>query len=330
MSVKAVVIGCGGVANYAHLPNLRKLGVDVVGVCDIIEERAIEASKKYGGKALTDYREAVELDADFAVVATPPDTHYEITVAALEAGKDVFLEKPLAADLATAKRLQAAVDSSGRKVVPGLCLRFNPMFQYAASRLRDLGRVQYAYSLALGNAAGLLGPAGWVSKRERSGGMMTENVIHMIDALRWFAGDFSSVSAVYRTFTEGSTIEDNVSASIRFSSGAVGMITKSWTSARSFETWGVVAERGSIVVEGYVDGTLHVNVKGSGVTEDHVFKGGGEEMYLDEMREFVRYVKAGGGYPVSTLDALRAQELSEAARLSSEEKREVSVDEVRG
>jgi len=326
--MKAIVIGCGGIANWAHLPNLKKLGIDITATCDIIGERAEAAAKKYGGKPYIDYREALKEEADFVVIATPPDTHYEIAKAALEAGKHVFLEKPLAADLSVAKKLYETAQKSDKKLVPGLCLRFNPLFTFAASHVKDLGKIHYVYSMALGNAAGLLGPQGWVSTRTRSGGMMTENVIHMIDALRWFAGEFSSVSAVYGTFTPNSDIEDNVSVSIRFKSGAVGNLTKSWTSARSMESWGIVGERGSIVVEGYVDGTLHFDIKGYGVTESHTFQGGGEQMYFDELEAFTRYVSGNASYPVSALDALRAQELSEAARLSSEGGREVKIDEV--
>ncbi len=327
--MKAVVIGCGGVANWAHLPNLKKLGVDVVGLCDIVEQRAEDAAKKYGGSPFQDYRDALKLEADFVVIATPPDTHYEIARYALEQGKDVFLEKPLAADLKSAQNLYRAATESGRKLVPGLCLRFNPMFTYAASRVKELGRLHYAYSFALGNAAGLLGPSGWVREKRRSGGMMTENVIHMIDALRWFAGEYLSVSAAYSTFTPGSDIEDNVSASVRFESGAIGNISKSWTSARSLEGWGIVGENGSITVEGYVDGSLRVDIKGYGVTETHSYQGGGQQMYLDEMLAFTRFLKGEIKYPVTALDALRAQELSEAARLSSELRREVRIDEVR-
>ncbi len=327
--MKAVVIGCGGIANWAHLPNLKKLGIEVVGVCDIVAQKAEDAAKKYGSSPYTDYRDALRVDADFAVIATPPDTHYEIAEYALEQGKHVFLEKPLAAELKSAQKLYQVTLESGRKLVPGLCLRFNPMFSYAASRAKELGKLHYVYSLALGNAAGLLGPSGWVRERKRSGGMMTENVIHMIDALRWFAGEYYSVSAVYSTFTPGSDIEDNVSASLRFESGTVGNITKSWTSTRSLEGWGIVGERGSIVVEGYVDGNLRVDIKGYGVTETHSYQGGGQQMYYDEMLAFARYLRGEIEYPVTALDALRAQELSEAARLSSELRREVKVSEVR-
>ncbi|WP_449462267.1 Gfo/Idh/MocA family oxidoreductase [Tardisphaera miroshnichenkoae] len=328
--MKAIIIGCGGIANWAHLPNLKRLGVEIVATCDVIPERAEEAAKKFGGRALTDYEKALSLEADFALIATPPDTHREIAEAALASGKHVFLEKPLAADLSDARKLYEDTTRERNKLVPGLCLRFNPLFQYVESRLKQLGRLHYLYTFALGNASGLLGPSGWVREKKRSGGMMTENIIHMIDAFRWFAGEFDSVSAIYATFTPGSDIEDNVSASMRFESGAIGNITKSWTSTKSVESWGVVGEKGSIVVNGYVDGTANVDLRDRGISEAHSYQGGGESMYLDELKEFISYVKGEAGYPVSALDALRAQELSEAARLSSVQRREVSIDEVRG
>ncbi|MGC8631817.1 MAG: Gfo/Idh/MocA family protein [Thermoprotei archaeon] len=325
--MKAVVIGCGGIANYAHLPNLKALGVEIVAVCDLVEEKALAASQKFGGRPFTDFNKALEEEADFAVIATPPNTHYEIAKTALESGKHVFLEKPLAANLVEARKLHQLTLSYNEKVVPGLCLRFNPMFIYVASRIGALGKLHYVYRLAMGNASGVLSPSGWVRFREKSGGMMVENMIHMIDTFRWYAGDFASVSSVFSTFTSGSDIEDNVSVSVRFASGAVGSMAQSWTSSRSLDAWGIVGEKGSLLIDGYVDGTVYENMRDIRVTEAHKFDGGGSYMYLNEMRGFIEYLQ-GGNYPVSTLDALRAQELAEAARLSSEEKREVSLNEL--
>lgn len=81
-----------------------------------------------------------------------------------------MLEKPLAADLSTAVKLYDAVQKSDKKLVPGLCLRLNPLFMLATPRVKGLGKTNYAYSMALGNAAGPLGPQEGVSTRSSSGG----------------------------------------------------------------------------------------------------------------------------------------------------------------
>ena len=99
MSRTVAVIGCGRIANNAHLPAFEKMGnVRVKYACDTIEEKAIAVKEKYDfvENAITDYRVALddnEVEAVF--VLTPNFMHYEITMAALKAGKHVMCEKPI-------------------------------------------------------------------------------------------------------------------------------------------------------------------------------------------------------------------------------------------
>lgn len=91
-TVKAGIIGCGGIANGKHLPALKNLpDVSVVAFCDIIKERAEEAAKKFGAegaRVYTDYRELLaDPEVETVHVCTPNRSHSFITVDALDAGK---------------------------------------------------------------------------------------------------------------------------------------------------------------------------------------------------------------------------------------------------
>jgi len=104
------IVGCGGIANGKHMPALAKLPkVEMVGFADIIEERAQKAAKEYGqpkSTVTTDYRKLLsDKTIDIIHVCTPNDTHAEITIAALEAGKHVMCEKPMAKKAEDARRM---------------------------------------------------------------------------------------------------------------------------------------------------------------------------------------------------------------------------------
>jgi predicted dehydrogenase len=108
--IKVGIIGCGGIAMGKHLPSLSKLHqVELAAFCDIDENKAQIANKKYGSadSVITlDYRNLLE-DASIDVVhiLTPNSSHAEITIAALEAGKHVMCENPMAITSADAKAM---------------------------------------------------------------------------------------------------------------------------------------------------------------------------------------------------------------------------------
>jgi len=108
--IRVGIIGCGGIANGKHMPSLSKLdNVEMVAFCDIKEERASKAAKDYGvdgAKTYNDYRKLLEdKNIDVVHVCTPNKSHANITVDALEAGKHVMCEKPMAKTAIDAKRM---------------------------------------------------------------------------------------------------------------------------------------------------------------------------------------------------------------------------------
>ena len=106
--VRIGIIGCGGIANGKHMPALKAVdGCEMVAFCDIIIERAQAAAEKFGvegAKAYADYKELLKDESiDVIHVCTPNRSHSFITVDALEAGKHVMCEKPMAINSAEAK-----------------------------------------------------------------------------------------------------------------------------------------------------------------------------------------------------------------------------------
>ncbi len=123
-------------ANWAHLPGwARDERCQIVGVCDVDPQRAAEAAQKYGAVATQDYRELLQRDdIDVIDVVTRDSEHFEINVAAIEAGKHVLSEKPVAHDYRDVRRAADLARSRGLKTKVGLTFRYSPAVRY----LKDL------------------------------------------------------------------------------------------------------------------------------------------------------------------------------------------------
>ena len=127
--VRIGIIGCGGIANGKHMPSLKKLpDVEMVAFCDIIRERAEKAAHEYGingADVYEDYHELLDRkDIDVVHVLTPNREHSQITVDALNAGKHVMCEKPMAINTAEAQRMLDAARKTGKKLTIGYQSRF--------------------------------------------------------------------------------------------------------------------------------------------------------------------------------------------------------------
>ena len=127
--LKIGIIGCGGIANGKHMPALKRIKeVEMVAFCDIIPERAEKAANKFGtpdAKVYTDYKELLkDKSIDVVHVLTPNREHSFITVDALESGKHVMCEKPMAINSAEAQKMLDAARRTGKKLTIGYQNRF--------------------------------------------------------------------------------------------------------------------------------------------------------------------------------------------------------------
>ncbi|OQA43631.1 MAG: Glucose--fructose oxidoreductase precursor [Chloroflexi bacterium ADurb.Bin325] len=221
------LIGCGRVAprhaeSFAALPDAR-----LVAVADVRESRAAYFAQQYGVDLYTDYHALLARpDVDVVSICTPSGLHAQMTVDALQAGKHVVVEKPIALSLADADRMIAAAAAARRKLCVVLQNRYNPPMQ-DLRRIVDEGRLG---RLLLGNAT-----VRWYRPQEyyedewhgtwaMDGGALMNQSIHHIDALQWFMGRPESVFAFTGTLAHRMEAEDTGVAVIRFAGGTLGSV----------------------------------------------------------------------------------------------------------
>lgn len=129
--VNLALVGCGDVAFHRHLPAIaRHHSVNLVEVCDLDQSRIDEAVKAFGPvRGTTDYQQILDdSDVDGVIIATPPWVSPQLTIAALDAGKDVLCEKPMALTIEEARAVEATENRSDRFVQVGFVLRHGPLF----------------------------------------------------------------------------------------------------------------------------------------------------------------------------------------------------------
>ncbi len=190
-TVKIGIIGCGGIANGKHLPSLKKLpNVEIVATCDLIEEKAINAAKKFGTpdcKVFTDYKELLKLeDIEVVHVCTPNRSHSFISVDALEAGKHVMCEKPMAINASEAKKMLDAAKRTGKKLSIGYQCRQRADMRFIKSECEagSLGEIYFAKAIALRRRAVPIWGV-FCNKEEQGGGPLIDIGTHALDLTLW-------------------------------------------------------------------------------------------------------------------------------------------------
>jgi predicted dehydrogenase len=199
--MKIALIGCGKIANNAHLPVLSPMpDLEIAYAVDLVEERARAAQTQYGCRqALTDYRAALEDgDVKAAFILTPNYSHYTITMDVLRAGKHVFCEKPITTTYALSKEMAEEADRRNLVLNIGVCNRYHRSVELIKNFVEQgrLGELYHIYcSFRSFRSIPGLGGA-FTSKEKSGGGVLIDWGIHFLDLILYVTGlKIRSVSA---------------------------------------------------------------------------------------------------------------------------------------
>ena len=246
------VIGAGSISDLHFASYTKSEDAVIVAVCDLNRERAAAQAEKYDiADIYTDYTELLaNREIDAVSICTWNNTHAEISIAALHAGKHVLVEKPLCKSVEEAVRMQDAVRETGKILQVGFVRRYDTNAQLVKHFIDNgqLGEIYYAKASCLRR---LGNPGGWFSDVERSGGGPLIDIgVHVIDVCWYLMGKPKPVAVSGHTYNklgnrknvknlsfykaadydaERNTVEDLANVLIRFENGASLMVDVSFT-----------------------------------------------------------------------------------------------------
>lgn len=255
MPVKYGVIGCGAIAQRRHLPEcVNNPESKLVALADPVKERVEFLATKYGAKAYSDYKEILaDPTIDAVVVAGPNSLHMTQTIEALNAGKHVLVEKPMATTREDAKAMIEAARKTGKFLMIGLNQRLMPPHVKAKKLLQSgaIGNV-FAFRTAFQHP----GPEGWsvdagkswfFKKGQAFMGVTGDLGVHKADLLRWLLGqEFTEVNGIVSTLdkrdNEGKLIDldDNAYLTLKTAGNITGSMILSWTNYGPEENYTVL------------------------------------------------------------------------------------------
>ncbi|MBN2557365.1 MAG: Gfo/Idh/MocA family oxidoreductase [Clostridia bacterium] len=245
------IIGTGNISN-THMASYKKLGnAEIAAVCDLNGERVAAYCEKYGVPVhYTDHRKLLaDKSIDAVSICTWNNSHSMIAVDALESGKHVLCEKPLAMNTSEAMAMQRAAERSGRLLMVGFVRRFGKNTKIVKDLIEN-GRFGDIYYARAGVIRRCGNPTGWFADKSLSGGgPLIDLGVHMIDLCRFVMGNPRAVSVYgaafdrlgarndvkmverYRPMDSSDTcnVEDFASAMIRFDNGSVLAVEVSFT-----------------------------------------------------------------------------------------------------
>jgi myo-inositol 2-dehydrogenase / D-chiro-inositol 1-dehydrogenase len=215
------LIGCGRVAEERHLPILARVpGVQVTALSDVDQERLTRTANKFRiANTYTDYRMLLQSDVDAVAVLAPTQFHAEIGCAAIDAGKHLFIEKPLAPNLRDCDELIAHAHRASVKIAVGFNMRAHRLVRRAQALLQknEIGAIKAVKSSFTHWRPT---PPSWKRKRASGGGVVINEAIHHFDLWRFLL--HSEIAQIYAVSQPSEEYEDETSIiTARMTNGAL-------------------------------------------------------------------------------------------------------------
>lgn len=326
-SVRAAIIGAGGIARGVHLPALRKLDANLCAVCDLRMDRARSAAEAYSIPGVYDnYLAMLERERPEAVfVLVQPELSFRIALDCMRAGAHVFIEKPAGITSYQARTLERAARDAGRVCQVGFNRRHIPVVRHVVERMRELTPIN--------QIEGCFFKHGDAAFYDGCASAFMCDTIHAIDCVRWIAGSRALNAATLSMRTDG-PVDNAWNSLIRFESGATGIIKANYNTGgrvHAFEIHGPAASA-------YIDigfggqsasarilhfggrGTHSISAAGPGSVEleeiDGIALAGSAEYYayygyMAEDEEFLRCARTGARPLCDISEAVGSMELVE-------------------
>ena len=350
--MKIAIIGCGAIANNAHIPAyLKNKDAEIKWFCDIIPERADAAVKKYNcGKSVYDYHEILDdPEIDAVSVCTPNNVHAPITIDFLNAGKNVLCEKPAARTYNEALTMLNAQHKTGKILNIGVVNRFNNGVNRIKKLIDDgeLGRIYQVYvSFRSHRAIPGIGGA-FTDKEIAGGGVLIDWGVHFLDIVMYCCGDPKPKTASAEAFSilgkdiknynyvdmwagppklDGVyTVEEGITGMIR-TEGPVITLNGAWAQNIGEDEMFIdfIGDKGGIRLQYGSDFTLYGTK--NGMLTKTSFKYQTNNHFENEINAFVESIKSGEKLPSHIDTNIITSKLMQAIYDSAESHSEIVIE----
>jgi 1,5-anhydro-D-fructose reductase (1,5-anhydro-D-mannitol-forming) len=306
-------------------------GNDLAAVAGRDAGRARAFAERHGAPASHDDYEAMLADEriDAIYLSTPNVLHAPQTLLALEAGKHVLVEKPMALALDDARRLRDEARARGLQLGVGFQLRHHPVHVELVRRLRSGEAGVPLFAEGLWGVGSHVPPDLWQVDPERAGlGSLGGLGVHIIDLLSWIAGsEVTEVVAMDDTGWKGYRVEFLISALLRFENGCFARLTSSRRLPHASNGLVVHAERCRLEAHGtlalHPAGWLTATREGE---EPEVWRPQLDDVYVEEIQTFAAGIEQGHEFHASALDGVRSVAVTSAIVEAARSGRAVRVE----
>ncbi len=301
------VIGAGNFTKAMILPILKKLNADTKYIASARGLSGTTTAKKYGiANSTTNYKDILADDEiDALMITTRHNQHAAQVVEALEAGKHVFVEKPLAITRSELSQVMAAYKANDGMLTVGFNRRFSPFIQDAK---KQLGEGSTPINVIATMNAGAIPPEHWVQDMETGGGRIIGEACHLIDLITFLTGSLveSVVCNAFGTDFEENT--DNASILLRYRNGSQGVINyfSNGSKAYSKERVEVYSQNRTMVIDNFRQ-SKYYGFKSSGMKKSQ------DKGHHEQFKRFMESVKAGGAPTIPFEEIVNTTEASIAA-----------------
>jgi predicted dehydrogenase len=329
MTLRIGIVGAGNIFERGYLPALLQTdAVQVTAVTDLETDRTAAAIERLPG-AVAEVSAAALVardDVDAVLVLTPTDTHADLAIAALEAGRDVLCEKPMARSVATAARMAEVASQTGRRLMVGQTRRFDERWttMYEAVRAGRVGDPVYLFRSehAFNGAAA----AAWPWLEDRSGGALWDVGIHVADLFHWFLDEVPATAFTKllraRPEAEEGGAPDAAVVTFDFGSARHAVLSVSWIHPPGwgpfYATTEVVGTGGKLLAD---DRDSHPTTVVAGTELEmprySPLLSATASTFRRELEHFVSAVETGARFAIEPEDALVAVRMIEAAERSA-------------
>ncbi|AUB56699.1 MULTISPECIES: Gfo/Idh/MocA family protein [Methanobacterium] len=308
------VVGVGAMGHNHVRVYTRLKNANLLAVSDLMKGTLAEVSKKYNTVGFVDYDNVLKMpEIDAVSVCVPTTYHYEVVMSAIEQGKHVLVEKPIAFTLKEAKDMVRAARKEGVKLATGHVERFNPAVLEAKKLLRDklIGEV-------VSVSAKRVGP---FPPRIKDVGVTIDLAIHEVDVMAYLLD--SPVSKVYAhvgSRLEKCEYEDHAEIMMEFYNNAIGMLEVNWLTPYKKRQLEVTGTDGIISLD-YIDQTVEIFGKNArNVRVPH------HEPLMEELDSFLNAIMLDEKPKITGEDGIHALKTVLAAMKSAKEKIPVKID----